>query len=223
MNPQGWGQDAQVQAIWIPNTERRRRYKLLCPTQKLSLIANCSQRKNQFSPVESHWVCKPHVRLASYAPVEIANANQIQCYFWILFVSYFGIFLSHTLGFFKISFVFCILQFLVSCFYGFYVCLSMYVSLRFCPVFLCVLYLILIHLLFYLSFCFIRRERSCGVRWIECGEGLGANEGGETCQNILYTNSLTKNVFYFNIWLSITPTFTKNFTRNFYNHVKVRK
>lgn len=46
MNPQGWGQDAQVQAIWIPNTERRRRYKLLCPTQKLSLIANCSQRKN---------------------------------------------------------------------------------------------------------------------------------------------------------------------------------
>lgn len=109
MNPQGWGQDAQVQAIWIPNTERRRRYKLLCPTQKLSLIANCSQRKNQFSPVESHWVCKPHVRLASYAPVEIANANQIQCYFWILFVSYFGIFWSHTLGFFlksHLSFVY---------------------------------------------------------------------------------------------------------------------
>lgn len=92
MNPQGWWQDAQVQDRWIPNTERRSRYKHLCLTQKLSPTDNCSQRKNYFSPVESYWVCKPHVRLASYPAVEMANAKK--------FNGIFGYLLSHSLGIF---------------------------------------------------------------------------------------------------------------------------
>lgn len=110
-------------------------------SKRLSLIDNCFERKECFSPVESLWVYKPHLEQA-HAQQLMTTPNELSCFCRVVSHHYVWAFLI------LLSFA-CVLQFLIV----FMVCLVSVCFLCFLKILVC--------LVFYnLSFCFLKREKT---------------------------------------------------------------
>lgn len=127
----------QAQARWDPSSERGNGHGPPSLTKKLSPIEICSQGKNWFSTVESHWGDKPYFKTRNTSSRRCQHKSELRGILKIFIfkshVTLFGEFLSYW------SFA-GMLQFQNLCFYEFCFCVCLCACLFMCVricVFLC--------------------------------------------------------------------------------------